>query len=89
MFQHDMWPFTPVCLREIIDPDNLSVIESGCCERLGRPLTILDCNPNAEASCRRIESLNEKRRYEEFCHFDRVGRNSRAKAISGQVDINY
>ncbi len=75
MFQKDKWPFTPVCLGEIIDPDNLSVIESGCCERLGRPLTILDCNPNAEVSCRRIESLNEKRRYEEFCHFLRSDEN--------------
>jgi len=89
MFQPDMWPFTPVCLSEIIDPDNLSVIESGGCERSRRSLIILDCNPNAQVSCRRIESPNEKRRYEEFCHFDRVGRNSRAKAISGQVDINY
>ena len=42
MPKQDKWPYTPVRLSQIIDRETLTVIESGCCERLGRPLTILD-----------------------------------------------
>jgi len=69
MFQEDKWPFPPVSLSEILDKQTLEVIESGCCERLGRPLTILDYNPDAGGFSYRIESINEKKRYEGFCHF--------------------
>jgi signal transduction histidine kinase len=70
MFQRDKWPFVPTCLSEIIDKETLAVIESGCCERHGRPLTILDdYAPDTEGFSHRIESINEKRRYEGFCRF--------------------
>lgn len=71
MFRKDKWPFTPICLSEIVDHDTLSVIESGCCERLRRPLTILDCDPQVDGLCHRIESINEKQRYERFCRYFR------------------
>ena len=67
MFRKDKWPFTPVCLSEIISGDRLAVIESGCCERLGRALTILDYDPDTGGFSHRIESINEKQRYEKFC----------------------
>jgi signal transduction histidine kinase len=67
MFRQDKWPFTPVCLSEIIRRERLAVIESGCCERLGRALTILDYDPDVDEFVDRIESINEKQRYEKFC----------------------
>jgi signal transduction histidine kinase len=67
MFREDKWPFTPVCLSEIIRRERLAVIESGCCERLGRALTILDYDPDVDEFVDRIESINEKQRYEKFC----------------------
>lgn len=42
MFQGGAWPFTPIRLGEIGSGDRLKAIESGCCERTRRPLTILD-----------------------------------------------
>ncbi|MGD9099601.1 MAG: PocR ligand-binding domain-containing protein, partial [Anaerolineae bacterium] len=67
MPQKDKWPFIPVRLSEIIDQDTLVVIESGCCERLGRPLTMFDYDPQSGGFSHRIESINERRRYEAFC----------------------
>ncbi len=67
MFQKDKWPFVPVCLGEIIDEDTLAVIESGCCERLGRPLTLLDHDPQTGGLTHRIESINLRQRFEDFC----------------------
>jgi len=67
MFRKDRWPFTPVCLSEIVSGDRLAVIESGCCERLGRVLTILDYDPDTGGFSHRIESINEKQRCEMFC----------------------
>jgi len=69
MFQKDKWPFTPVCLSEIMDKDTLAVIESGCCERIQKPLTIFDYDPQTGGFSHRIESINEKQRYEGFCRF--------------------
>jgi len=69
MFRQDKWPFTPVCLSEIISGDTLAVIESGCCERLGRALTILDYDPVTGGFSHRIESINVKQRYDPFCGF--------------------
>lgn len=65
------WPFLPTCLTDILDKETLTVIESGSCERLGRPLTILDFVPQADSFTHRIESVNEKQRYEDFCQFFR------------------
>jgi signal transduction histidine kinase len=65
------WPFVPTCLNDILDKDTLAVIESGSCERLGRPLTILDFDSQTGGFTHRIESVNEKQRYEEFCRFFR------------------
>jgi len=69
MFDKSKWPFTPVNLSEIINKETLAVIESGCCERLGRPLTILDYDPHTGGFSHRIESINEIQRYETFCRF--------------------
>lgn len=63
------WPFIPTHLTDIIDPDTLSVIESGWSERLERPITIIDLPSPIEKKSTRIESINEKRRYEAFCLF--------------------
>jgi signal transduction histidine kinase len=65
------WPFLPTCLNDILDMETLAVIESGSCERLGRPLTILDYDTKTHSFTHRIESVNEKQRYEEFCHYFR------------------
>jgi signal transduction histidine kinase/ligand-binding sensor protein len=65
------WPFLPTCLNDILDQETLAVIESGSCERLGRPLTILDYDSKTGSFTHRIESVNEKQRYEEFCHYFR------------------
>ncbi|HSA99457.1 MAG TPA: PocR ligand-binding domain-containing protein, partial [Anaerolineales bacterium] len=65
------WPFIPTCLNDILDQDTLAVIESGSCERLGRPLTILDFDAEAGGFSHRIESVNEKQHYEEFCRYFR------------------
>jgi len=65
------WPFLPTCLNDILDMDTLTVIESGSCERLGRPLTILDYDSKTQSFTHRIESVNEKQRYTEFCHYFR------------------
>lgn len=67
------WPFLPTCLNDILDQDTLAVIESGSCERLGRPLTILDFDPQTKSFVHRIESADEKQRYEEFCRYFREG----------------
>lgn len=64
--QKDGWPFVPNCLSGIMDSDTLAVIESGCCERIGRPLTILDHDPRS-GGFSRIESIEERQRYAGFC----------------------
>ncbi len=46
MLQQGRWPFSPVCLSEIIDKERLSVIEAGCAERLGCAMTIIDYGIN-------------------------------------------
>jgi signal transduction histidine kinase/ligand-binding sensor protein len=66
MFQKDKWPFTPVRLSEIIDKETLAVIEAGCCERLGRAMTIIDANQQTE-EVYRIDSINLRQHYEGFC----------------------
>lgn len=63
----DRWPFTPTRLSELIDEETLSVIQSGCSERLGRPLVVLDYDPAADRFIHRIESLNLRQRFEGFC----------------------
>jgi signal transduction histidine kinase/ligand-binding sensor protein len=65
------WPFIPTCLNDILEKETLAVIESGSCERLGRPLTILDFDAQTGKFTHRIESVNEKQRYEDFCHYFR------------------
>jgi signal transduction histidine kinase len=60
------WPFTPSSLCEIVDSDTLKVIESGLSERIDRPLTILDRDPETGKFVR-IESINEIHRHEAVC----------------------
>ena len=71
MPQHAKWPFTPLCLSEIIDRDTLSVIESGGCERLGGPLTLLDRDPQTGKFSYRIDSVNLSQRWQGFCRLFR------------------
>ena len=70
MFSKDFWPFYVQSLSEIIDKETLEVIEAGCSERIRRPLTIMDYNPN-EDSYDRIESVHLKQNYEPFCRIFR------------------
>lgn len=65
------WPFIPTCLNDILDTDRLAVLEAGSFERLGRPLTILDFDLRTSSFAHRIESVNEKQRYAEFCRYFR------------------
>ncbi len=67
MLQKDKWPFVPVHLSGIVDKETLAVIESGCSERLGRVLTILDYVPETRSFSHRIESINLKQRWQGFC----------------------
>jgi signal transduction histidine kinase len=73
MFQENQWPFVPVCLSDIIDPETLAVIEAGCCERIGRALTILDYDPTMQSFGHRIESVNIRQRWDPFCALLRNG----------------
>lgn len=66
MFRKDKWPFTPVQLSEIIDKETLAVIEAGCCERLGRAMTIIDTNRQTEGFGR-VDSINLRQKFEAFC----------------------
>ena len=67
MFKQNQWPFVPIQLSEIVDPETLAVIQAGCCERLGRALTILDFDPGIGSFSNRIESVNVRQRWEPFC----------------------
>ena len=67
MFRKDQWPFTPVCLTEIIDKDTLSVIEAGCGERMERPLTILNYDPQSDNFSEHIYPIHPVGRFEDFC----------------------
>ena len=69
MFREDRWPFIPICLSEIIDQETLAVIEAGCCERLGRTLTILDYDPQFGSFGYRIESVNHQQHWGGFCAY--------------------
>ena len=53
--QTTKWPFIPTSLNDILDSETLTVIESGSCERLGRPLTILDFDSQTGSFTHRIE----------------------------------
>jgi signal transduction histidine kinase len=66
MFHPDFWPFNPISLSEIITKDTLAVIESGCCERLGRSLTLLDYGPDTH-DFHRIDSINPRQHFSAFC----------------------
>jgi signal transduction histidine kinase len=65
------WPFIPNNLSEIINQDELSVIEAGCCARIGRPLTILDFDNALQMPRDRIETIDKWQNYGDFCLFFR------------------
>ena len=67
MYQKDKWPFYPDSLGEIVDKETLAVLESGCCERIKRPLTIFDIHFGKKDDFHRIDSIDENQRYESFC----------------------
>ena len=61
------WPYRPICLSDIIPEKDLQVLQSGCCDRLERPLTLLDRDPISGDFTRRINPLDEVDHYEPFC----------------------
>ncbi len=66
-FNKNQWPYIPDRISDIIDPDTLAVIESGCGARLKRPLTILENDPQTNRFTHRIESIGIKQLYAPFC----------------------
>ncbi|MCX6045839.1 MAG: ATP-binding protein [Chloroflexi bacterium] len=68
MLQKDQWPFIPERLSEIIDNDTLAVIEAGCCERIGRAMTIVDATPRNNEIVR-VDAITPRQRFESFCAF--------------------
>lgn len=69
MFRRDMWPFTPEKLSDVIDKETLSVLQAGCCERLGRSLIIYDYVPVTGDFSERIEPIELRQHFEKFCDF--------------------
>lgn len=65
MFKKDEWPFIPTSLSEILDKGTLSVIEAGCCERLGRATTII--NGDGVDRIDPVVSNLSGQRFEGFC----------------------
>jgi signal transduction histidine kinase len=65
MFKKEKWPFIPESLSEIIDMENLTVIQTGCCLRLGKPLNIIEYY-NTEGF-RRILPIPDEQRQASFC----------------------
>lgn len=89
------WPFYPKSLTDMIGPDEdvknredfISLLVSGCSERLGRPLTVLvpdldsqgepieEPNPHypnqTRWKLRRIDQINPREHFVEFCTFMR------------------
>jgi len=61
------WPVVPVRLSEIIDAETLAVIEAGCGEQLGRPISILDYDPQVDGFTSRIDPFNLPYKWEPFC----------------------
>jgi hypothetical protein len=54
MPKSEFWPYVPTNLIEIISEENLRVLQSGCCDRLKRPLTLVDRDPISGEFGRRI-----------------------------------
>jgi signal transduction histidine kinase len=69
MFSKDQWPCTPTSLSEVLDAENIAVIEAGSCERIKRPLKIVDRDRQTGKCAFHIPSLNQRQRFEEFCRF--------------------
>ena len=67
MLKRERWPYTPERLTEVLDEGTLTVIESGCTARLGRPVTILDYDPQTRGFSARIEGVDEANHYQPFC----------------------
>ncbi|MEZ4866657.1 MAG: ATP-binding protein [Caldilineaceae bacterium] len=65
--QHKQWPFTPMCLSEVIGKDTLSVLEAGCAERLGRAMTLIDYDAVHQRLVR-TDPINARQNFEPFCH---------------------
>lgn len=60
------WPHYPTKLSDLIDPETLSVLISGSCERLGRALAVLDYD-KISGELARIDPLLEWQHFEPFC----------------------
>ena len=63
------WPYDKLSISDILDKETIAVIESGCSERLGRPLMILDFDQNQKKFIFRIDTINPKQNHEAFCIF--------------------
>ncbi len=60
------WPHTPTRLSDLIDPETLSILISGCCARLGRAIAILDYDKSSNGVAR-IAPYLEWQNFEPFC----------------------
>jgi signal transduction histidine kinase/ligand-binding sensor protein len=75
------WPFYPRSLTAMIGPETgpedresfVSLLASGCTERLGRPLTILEPDltvpPDQPLKLRRIDQINQREHFAGFCRY--------------------
>lgn len=73
MADPDRWPFYPRYLSDAFEPPDLEVLLSGCSDRLGRPLTVLDFDHDAGKFARNTSALeNTSRRFTSFCRFLRT-----------------
>lgn len=87
MLRKDKWPFTPERLSEILDAEMLSVIEAGCCARIGRAMTIVDVNPTDEHP-KRVDAVNHLQNFEPFCGYLRNSENFEGgNAACEQCDV--
>ncbi|MFN8446404.1 MAG: PocR ligand-binding domain-containing protein [Caldilineaceae bacterium] len=69
MLHPDRWPFTPKRISDIIESTTLSVIIAGCCERIGRSLTLLDASNIDEQRPQRMDTINRRQNFSKFCEY--------------------
>ena len=73
MSDPERWPFYPRYLSDVLKPRDLEVLLSGCSDRLGRPLTVLDYDQDAGKFARDYSALdNMGSRFTSFCRFLRT-----------------
>ncbi len=61
----DKWPFYPERLTDIMGSEMVSFMQSGCADMLGRPLLIVEVDPNGAADY--FRTIIAYRNFEQFC----------------------